>query len=95
MATTADRVARNGHLPQEPIVQKPVVPAPTSMPEDGPEAPLASLRMRPVNIHLFKGYGPLVVGLILFVLMVTLAPTVAPERIVQTPVNATTEEEAP
>lgn len=49
---------------------------------------LAVLRETPENIHLFRGYGPLVVGVILFVLMVTLAPTVAPERDVERPVDA-------
>ena len=46
-------------------------------PEDGP---IASLRTKPDNIHLFRGYGPFVVAVILFVLMVTLAPTVPPPR---------------
>jgi hypothetical protein len=53
---------------------------------------LASLRTTPENVHLFRGYGPLVVGIILFLLMVTLAPTVAPERVVERPVEATTAE---
>jgi len=52
--------------------------------------PLERLRRRPDNPHLFKGYGPLVAGLILFVLMVLLAPSVAPERIVEQPVGGTT-----
>ena len=51
---------------------------------------LASLRRNPENVHLFRGYGPLVVGIILFVLMVALAPTVAPEKVVERPVNETT-----
>lgn len=58
----------------------------------GPGPSLASLRTEPENVHLFRGYGPLVVGIILFVLMVTLAPTVAPERVVERPVDAPTEE---
>ena len=53
-------------------------------------ASLATLRVRPDNVHLFRGYGPLVVGAILFVLMVVLAPTVAPERVVERPVGGTT-----
>lgn len=57
--------------------------------------PLAALREHPVNVHLFRGYGPLVVGIILFVLMVTLAPTVAPEHVVERPVDPTTETTAP
>jgi poly-D-alanine transfer protein DltD len=51
---------------------------------------LEQLRQRPINAHLVRGFGPLVVGLILFILMVLLAPTVAPERIVEEPVNGTT-----
>ena len=57
-----------------------------------PGPSLESLRAQPENVHLFRGYGPLVVGIILFVLMVTLAPTVAPERVVERPVDAPTEE---
>ncbi len=59
------------------------------------EAALASLRTQPDNVHLFRGYGPLVVGVILFVLMVTLAPTVAPERIVERPVQDPSTETTP
>jgi hypothetical protein len=57
-----------------------------------PAPSLESLRTQPENVHLFRGYGPLVVGIILFVLMVTLAPTVAPERVVERPVDAPAEE---
>jgi hypothetical protein len=38
------------------------------------------LKETPTNRHLLRGFGPLLVGLILFVLMVLLAPTVARER---------------
>jgi hypothetical protein len=38
------------------------------------------LKETPTNRHLLRGFGPLLVGLILFLLMVLLAPTVAPER---------------
>jgi hypothetical protein len=58
-------------------------------------SPLDALRTQPENVHLFRGYGPLVVGVILFILMVTLAPTVAPERVVERPVDAPAAEEAP
>ncbi len=57
---------------------------------DERETALDTLRTTPDNVHLFRGYGPLVVGLILFVLMVTLAPSVAPERVVEQPVSSTT-----
>ncbi len=58
--------------------------------EDEREAALESLRTTPVNVHLFRGYGPLIAGIVLFILMVTLAPSVAPERVVEQPVNSTT-----
>ncbi|MGH9084966.1 MAG: hypothetical protein ACRDYW_05900 [Acidimicrobiales bacterium] len=65
--------------------------SPTAVAEtDAGAASLAALRRRPDNVHLFRGYGPLVVGAILFVLMVVLAPTVAPERVVERPVGGTT-----
>ena len=57
---------------------------------DEREAGLTALRTRPENVHLFRGYGPLVVGAILFVLMLLLAPSVAPEQIVEQPVGETT-----
>jgi hypothetical protein len=41
---------------------------------------IAVLKETPTNRHLLRGFGPLLVGLILFVLMVLLAPTVARER---------------
>ena len=59
---------------------------------DDREAGLAALRTQPVNVHLFRGYGPLIVGAILFILMLTLAPSVAPERVVEQPVSSSTEE---
>ena len=68
-----------------------VVPTNGSTPHvDDREAGLASLRTRPENVHLFRGYGPLIVGAILFVLMLVLAPSVAPEHVVEQPVNDTT-----
>ena len=57
---------------------------------DDREAGLAALRTQPENVHMFRGYGPLVVGAVLFVLMLLLAPSVAPEHIVEQPVNETT-----
>jgi len=73
----------------------------TAVPSNGSTAPadraeaLASLRTTPTNVHLLRGYGPLVVAVILFVLMITLAPTVAPERVVERPVDTPTTEQAP
>lgn len=97
MAITADGVATNGLNPHEPTAAARLHPEAAPVVTTAPKAddgPLTSLRDRPINIHLFKGYGPLVVGAILFVLMVTLAPTVAPERIVEKPVNGTATEPA-
>ena len=54
------------------------------------EAAFESLRTTPENVHLFRGYGPLIAGIVLFLLMVTLSPSVAPERVVEQPVNSTT-----
>jgi hypothetical protein len=51
---------------------------------------LTQLRERPDNVHLLGGFGPLVVGVVLFVLMVLLAPTIAPEQVVEEPVGGTT-----
>ena len=48
---------------------------------------LARLRERPDNDHFLGGFGPLLVGLVLVVLMVVLAPTIAPEQEVQVPVH--------
>ena len=47
------------------------------------------LRQPPENPHLFRGYAPLVLGVVLFVLMVLLLPTVAPEQVVERPVETT------
>ena len=63
---------------------------------DGPNAPDASgsaasaigrLRRRPRNIHLARGFGPLLVGTVLVLLMLWIAPSVAPEHIVERPVS--------
>ena len=65
-------------------------PAATSAPDD----PLAELRRRPVNLHLFGGYGPLIVAVLVAALMVALLPSVAGEQIVEQPKNADTVTEA-
>jgi hypothetical protein len=51
---------------------------------------LARLRVRPDNVRLAGGYGPLIVGVILFAMVVLLAPTIAPERVVEEPKGGTT-----
>jgi hypothetical protein len=55
-----------------------------SMPTD---RSMAVLQEEPVNPHLARGFGPLLVGAVLFLLMVLLAPTVASEHIVTRPVS--------
>ena len=78
------------------LEQLPVSTNGSTPPVDDREAALASLRTEPENVHLFRGYGPLVVAVILFVLMITLAPSVAPERVVERPVSgSTTAEDTP
>ena len=51
---------------------------------------ITALRKRPRNVHLAGGFGPLLVGIVLFLLMLWLAPSVAPERIVERPVPGST-----
>ena len=79
--TTAPDPSTNGHG------SEPGGPDPSPGRVGGADASLSSLRQRPENVHVLRGYGPLVVGVVLFVLMVLLAPTVAPERIVERPVD--------
>ena len=57
--------------------------------DPGSEA-IASLRAKPRNVLLFRGFGPLVAAIVLFVLMLMLAPSNAPEHIVPTPASTTT-----
>jgi hypothetical protein len=51
---------------------------------------VASLRRRARNVHLLGGFGPLVMGLVLFLLMLWVAPSVAPEHVVERPAATTT-----
>lgn len=65
-------------------------PPPASESFAGADA-IAALRTKPDNVLLFRGFGPLVAAIVLFVLMLVLAPSVAPEHIVEKPVtNVTT-----
>ena len=66
-----------------------------SMNGSTPHAPAAAdaitaLRKKPRNFHLAGGFGPAIVGAVLFVLMLLLAPSVAPERVVERPASTTT-----
>lgn len=61
----------------------------------GDRGPLAELRTEPQNPHGFGGYGPLLALGVLLVLMVLLAPTIAPEQVVLVPSDATTTTTAP
>ena len=49
---------------------------------------IAAIRRQPRNLHLFRGFGPLVAGAVLFVLMLLLAPSVAPEHVVEKPASS-------
>jgi len=69
----------------EPVSTNGKTPHPTSAPDA-----IAALRRRPRNIHLAGGFGPALVGIALFLLMLWLAPSVAPERIVERPASTTT-----
>lgn len=53
----------------------------------GAEAVLAHLRHRPPISYIFRGFGPLVVAAVLLVLMIILAPSVAPEQEVEQLIN--------
>ena len=60
-----------------------------------PHAPAAAdaitlLRKKPRNFHIAGGFGPAIVGAVLFVLMLLLAPSVAPEHVVERPASSTT-----
>lgn len=48
------------------------------------------VRRRPRNVLLLRGFGPLVVAVVLYVLMLALAPSVAPEHIVERPASVRT-----
>jgi len=56
---------------------------------------IATLRKKPRNFHLAGGFGPAIVGAVLFVLMLLLAPSVAPEHVVERPASSTTTTIAP
>ena len=52
------------------------------------EAVLDELRRRPRTVELLAGFGPLLLAAVLLVAMVLLAPSIAPERIVERPADA-------
>lgn len=59
--------------------------------EDAPltaETVLAALRSPRQRSLLLRGFAPMVLAIVLFALMVLLAPSVAPERVIERPVNA-------
>ena len=56
---------------------------------------ITDLRSRRSNVLLFRGFGPLVVALVLVVLMLVFAPSVAPEKVVEKPVSTPTTRAAP
>ena len=70
-----------------PTSEVPVVAAPAA--PSGGEAIMA-LRRKPRNLHLAGGFGPLLVGVVLFLLMLWAAPSVAPEHVVERPATTST-----
>lgn len=54
------------------------------------EEVLAVLRHRSSERQLFRGFGPLVAGAVFVLAMILLLPSVAPERIVERPVDPAT-----
>lgn len=59
------------------------------------ESALEVLRRRPVTTELLGGFGPLVVAVALVLAMVLLAPSIAPERIVERPADGSAVEGSP
>ncbi len=62
-----------------------------SRPSTAAEAVLEGLRRRAAPRHLLAGFGPLVLAAVLLLVTMVLAPSVAPERVVERPVEATSE----
>ena len=87
MTTTDPAPAHAGELPEPSLAESTVPEAPPSA-----EEVLDRLRRPDTPLHLFKGFGPLVLAGLLIVVMMLLAPSVAPERIVERPVGATSED---
>jgi uncharacterized protein YjeT (DUF2065 family) len=61
-------------------------------PEQKPQAALdaiAAMRARPRSALIVRGFGTLVAGVVLLLLMLFIAPSVAPEHIVDRPVTTT------
>jgi hypothetical protein len=61
-------------------------------PEQKPPAALdaiAAMRARPRSALIVRGFGTLVAGVVLLLLMLFIAPSVAPEHIVDRPVTTT------
>jgi hypothetical protein len=48
------------------------------------------VRRRPRNVLLLRGFAPLAVAVVLYLLMLALAPSVAPEHVVEQPVRRVT-----
>jgi hypothetical protein len=50
---------------------------------------IAAVRSRPRSVLVARGFGTLVAGIVLFLLMLAIAPSVAPEHIVDRPATPT------
>ena len=77
----AQTVSTNG---RQGAVSEPVPPTESFAGADV----IAAIRRQPRNVHLFRGFGPLVAGAVLFVLMLLLAPSVAPEHVIERPASS-------
>ena len=59
----------------------------------GPDRPLAAedvldrLRTKDRPVHVLGGFGPLALAAVLVLIMMVLAPSVAPERVVERPID--------
>ena len=51
---------------------------------------ITELRATRRNVLLFRGFGPLAVAVVLVVLMLVFAPSVAPEKVVERPLRTAT-----
>jgi hypothetical protein len=71
-------------------------PAPDDRHEERDAAEvLAALREPVLNVHLLRGFGPLVAAAVVALLMIALLPSVAPERVVERPATSGAAEGTP
>lgn len=64
-------------------------------PSSSAEAVLQRLRTKEEAVQILGGFGPLVLAAVLIVVMMVLAPSVAPERVVERPLDVERSEVEP